>query len=102
MGDIAGTIEGVPFFEVNEPAQRNFTNYVETLNDPMIINGKDLDIIFQFTSAAALTGQINMIATVYATAPKGADLNGKIEGPVYALADTQPVITWSLDPTFGE
>ena len=101
-GDIIGTIGSWEFLIIDKPEQRQITGAVKDYDPARMISGKDLSVIVQFTNAAALTGTINLLVDVYPTEPKGADLNGKIEGPVYALADTQPVITWSLDPTFGE
>jgi hypothetical protein len=91
-----------PFIAIDKPEQRQVTNLSVKFGAVKLLSGKDLKIVFDFTNAAALTGTINLGVDVYPSAPKGAALGGKIEGPVYALADAQPVITWSLNPTFGK
>ena len=99
-GDIIGTIGSWNFLTIDKPSQRQVTNNQKTFTPARLLSGKNLSIVYAFTNAAALTGTIDLLVDVYPSAPTGADLNGKIEAPVFALADSQPTITWSLNPTF--
>ena len=101
QGVISGTIGTWEFLKVDKPAQRMFTEVIQW-DESKLLSGKDLQIVFSFTNAAALSGTIDLEVDVYQNEPKNADLNSALEAPVYALADSQPVITWSLDPTFTE
>jgi hypothetical protein len=101
-GDIFGTIGTWQFLTIDKPEQRQVTNHEVTYTPARLVSGKDLQVIVDFEEAAALTGTFNLLIDIYPSEPTGADLGGDINAPVYALADAQPVITWSLNPTFGE
>jgi hypothetical protein len=100
-GTITGRIgDNEPFITVDKPAQRNVENLKIDFTPVMLEDGTDLKIVFEFTNAAALTGTIDLDVAVFQNEPKGADLGAALEAPVYCLADTQPQIKWSIDPTF--
>jgi len=102
QGDVIGTIGEWEFITIDKPAQRQVSGEKVTFDPPRLISGKDLEIIFAFTNAAALTGTIDLNGEVYPSKATGADLGADIDAPVYALADDQPPIKWSLTPTFTE